>query len=149
MDNGWVKHFIDGTIEHGSDLLVEQGKASWSRGRLEGIDRVEIWHQGRFIAIQGPGEYWQSDTFEVGVLESDSQLVSRTIYRKFYPENTHMRFEEVLGSRFISVGFPELADGDGHVMKVSHQWCGLWLKLDMSVENLGTSCDVVMKPGGM
>ena len=68
----WIKLFEDGSSEHGSDRDIVDGKASWSRGRLVGIQSVYIndkrnacvlrmpkteWHQyDRYLSMISPGE---------------------------------------------------------------------------------------------
>lgn len=42
MNGAWVKFFSDGTHETGSDKDIACGRASWSKGRLDGIIEVSI-----------------------------------------------------------------------------------------------------------
>lgn len=79
---GWVKHFADGTTERGDDSLVARRAASWSRGRLDSLVRVEL-HQGTIQAtIEGLGEYWQADTYEARIGVNEGVLVQRMICKK-------------------------------------------------------------------
>ena len=135
MDNGWVKHFIDGTIEHGSDLLVEQRLASWSRGRLDGIDHVEVWYGGRFVSLQGQGEFWQSDTFEARVLANSSTLIKRTISKKLNDKDHWVVLffngpENIVGAKIVSeVNLPM-----AHVftqIQIKREWVGEWFSMDL------------------
>ena len=64
---GWIKLFADGTKEVGTDYDVSRKKASWSRGRLEGMVGAEIIHGNKSIAIYAPGVFWQSDDYEITV----------------------------------------------------------------------------------
>jgi len=61
-DNGWIKSFVDKTNLVGLDKDVPSGKCSWRRSRLEGMTSCVLNHGHKMIAIQGDGEYWQSDT---------------------------------------------------------------------------------------
>ena len=79
---GWVKHFADGSTERGEDRMVARRAASWSRGRLDNLVRVTL-HQGTAQAtIEGPGEYWQADTFEARIGVNEGILVQRMICKK-------------------------------------------------------------------
>lgn len=40
MIGSWIKSFVDGSIETGSDRDIEEKKASWSKGRLDCIKEV-------------------------------------------------------------------------------------------------------------
>ena len=40
MIGSWIKSFVDGSIETGTDGDIEENKASWSKGRLDGIKDV-------------------------------------------------------------------------------------------------------------
>jgi len=62
---GWTKYFIDSTSENGSDKLIEAGKASWRRGRLDGMVAADISNGKVTVSIGSPavGQFWQSDTF--------------------------------------------------------------------------------------
>ena len=60
--NGWLKCFTDHTTESGTDELVQQKLASWSRGRLEGLAAVQLfWNNHEIQYVADEGEYWQSD----------------------------------------------------------------------------------------
>ena len=62
--NGWTKIFRNGTIEDGGDHLVQQGKASWSRGCLTDIKTVELEVNRWLFSISGTtGNWHQSDDF--------------------------------------------------------------------------------------
>ena len=72
MSNGWIKLFTDGSLEDGSDELIDSNKASWSKGRLDNIKSVYIngnkytvglkilntkWHQfDRYLTLVGSNE---------------------------------------------------------------------------------------------
>lgn len=69
----WIKRFIDGTEEHGTDRAIKEGRASWSKGKLKymvgcrlmgfmcvadiHLDETE-WHQfDKFIVPLGYTQY--------------------------------------------------------------------------------------------
>ncbi len=78
----WTKRFADGSLLHGEDKDVAQGLASWSKSRLDQMVGTELSHDGYSIEIYGPGEYWQSDTYESVFLGSGVELTQRRIERK-------------------------------------------------------------------
>lgn len=69
--NGWIKYFAFGEPEYGQDKDILRKKASWSKGRLENMIGAEVYHNNfRVIKISGPGQYHQSDDFEISMLKS-------------------------------------------------------------------------------
>lgn len=80
MNSGWVKFFADGTREDGFDHLVDNRQASWSRGRLTGMVRTEVVHNGIVVlSINGLGNFWQSDDFEISMITNKSKRCIRRI----------------------------------------------------------------------
>lgn len=88
MGNGWVKYFADGKKEFGYDQLVREKKASWSKGRLDNMTAVELHHNGTTIAIEGTGQFWQSDTLETSLFSLNTQFVKRTLSKKIHERDT-------------------------------------------------------------
>jgi hypothetical protein len=80
--NGWIKHFADGSKEVGTDQAVYAKKASWSKGRLADMIGAEVVHGNKRIAILVPGEFWQSDDYDVSFLQSTPSLVKRRLQYK-------------------------------------------------------------------
>lgn len=81
MANGWTKYFDDGTCEYGLDTDSE---ASWSKGRLDGMNAVSITHGDQHIAISkvpGTGEFWQADVMEATVFLGTRLVARRIMYR--------------------------------------------------------------------
>jgi hypothetical protein len=66
--NGWVKFFIDGETEEGYDSWIDQGQASWRRGRLDGLCGVVIHQSSRSYGLwAGEGDWWQEDVMVASV----------------------------------------------------------------------------------
>lgn len=65
LSRGWTKFFIDGGIEPGTDLLIEQGKASWRSGRLHDIVAVNIRENfyDYTLITTGDSEWWQGNEY--------------------------------------------------------------------------------------
>lgn len=93
----WTKYFIDGAMYEGSDEAISLKQASWRNSRNEGISKVILEHKPYRISIEGLGEYWQSDTYNVFLMENGSSTVTkRRIQRKF---NNDDKFMEVIKDR--------------------------------------------------
>lgn len=80
----WIKRFVDGTTEIGTDDLVRSRRASWSRGRLDAMAAVslssgdlEVWLGGTL-----PSAFWQSDDLEVNLLEVNPKRIVRRVQRR-------------------------------------------------------------------
>jgi hypothetical protein len=70
----WLKLFTDGTLEHGSDELIAKREASWTRGRLDGIEKVRLFNRRRTCSLIVPNTNWhQFDRFSVIVSEGTQQ----------------------------------------------------------------------------
>ena len=90
--NGWVKYFLDGTTERGDDEAVGQKLASWSKGRLSGMEGVSICYNGVIAAIFGEGEFWQSDDWSVPLFISEGELFARRISKKITEDDKAIVF---------------------------------------------------------
>jgi hypothetical protein len=67
---GWLKLFTDDTKEYGDDKSIQDGKASWSRGRLNNIKEVRLFGLNRTCSLTVPDTTWhQFDRFVVPVAE--------------------------------------------------------------------------------
>jgi hypothetical protein len=87
--DGWIKYFFDRKPEHGSDQDVANKVASWSNGCLSNMTGVEIYHQGRkVITMGGLGVYHQSDDFDVSLLQSVPNLVTRRLQKQITPRDS-------------------------------------------------------------
>jgi hypothetical protein len=72
----WVKLFVDGSKEHGSDQEIAKGNASWSRGRLDGIREVRLFGKTQVCSLSVPNTLWhQFDRFIVVVSEGTPQPI--------------------------------------------------------------------------
>ena len=54
----WIKHFTDGSTEEGSDHNIAFGNASWTRGRLEDISKVELTNGAYNAILEVPKTEW-------------------------------------------------------------------------------------------
>lgn len=67
---GWTKFFGDKQPLHEPD--------SWSRTPLVNMSGVQLIHNDKLLAIYGPGDYWQSDSFESEIVLTGSPPVRLT-----------------------------------------------------------------------
>jgi hypothetical protein len=75
----WIKEFTDGTTERGSDVDIAAGKASWSKGRLGGIQSVKLLHDLWTVTLVVPETNWhQFDRFQVDLSQLGEQTPKRT-----------------------------------------------------------------------
>ena len=127
-NNGWVKHFLDGKAEYGYDHLIKANQASWSRGRLTGMCAVEIVHNDKIITgIHGPGEYHQSDDYEVSMISDRYRLLKRRIQKLIsstdlfiHADKDHVRF---YGISIVNLEGPSIA-------RVQKDMIGQWLTVE-------------------
>lgn len=95
---GWIKHFIDGSQEDGSDLLITQGKASWRNGCLDNIISVDIRENGYLYSLickdlgdPPRREWWQGDNYHSRFIPNQTVpgvCVLRFVQFKILPEDT-------------------------------------------------------------
>lgn len=78
---GWVKNFYGSNKEYGYDDLVEEKKASWSRGLLDNIESVAIFNQDskKTFTLAVPNTEWhQFDRYHSIVSVSAESICYRT-----------------------------------------------------------------------
>lgn len=79
----WIKYFSDGKQETGSDRHVREGRASWSRGRLDSMIGVMLHFVQKYVTLQGEGPFWQRDIF-TSSYNLPSRRVARQIGKKIH-----------------------------------------------------------------
>ena len=145
-NNGWIKKFEDDTMELGYDPLIEQKKASWSKGRQDGIVSVVMNHEDLFAYINSdvPGEYYQYDEYESSAF-GESKLIERVIMCK---ADNRFHYEHVLlGNRSITATLKSYDKGTiiwhensrgelgigGHAYKINPKNINKWLAVCMNI----------------
>jgi len=123
----WIKFFKDGPSEHGSDIDINNGKASWSRGRLNNITFVQLFEDRTCLNMNVPNTSWhQYDRF-VAPLGEYGKNVSARIARVVQAEikSCHVG----LSAQYICINhtaFINLQDSsDGRV--ITSKDIGLWI----------------------
>lgn len=86
----WIKRFVDSTEEYGSDRDIEEGKASWSKGRLEGIKECVLSAFGHEVIVSIPDTEWhQFDRMEVPVSVGQHMSIRRARVLQVKIKATH------------------------------------------------------------
>jgi hypothetical protein len=80
---GWTKLFGDKQPLHEPE--------SWSRTPSENMTGVELVYNDKKLAIYGPGEFWQSDSFECDVVQFGAPPVKLT----------HRRIEKLIDKECV------------------------------------------------
>lgn len=127
----WIKHFADGSKLIGSDEDVKKGTASWSKTSLDNMVGAELVHGDFHLTIQGPGKYWQSDTYEALMPGPGCRLIKRRVERLIEPSDNFMRMQ--IGLRAGYVNFcPDLSCG-GFFYKIKPYEYNHWLILECNL----------------
>lgn len=137
--NGWIKVFKDGSEEKGLDSAVERGEASWSRGRLDDMEEVILIQDNKVLSIVGPGEFWQSDDYEVSFFETKAKKVKRRIQKKITKK------DEVMHTTFFHEGkvvvFTPLSEKYNYTAdektKLDESLIGKWFTIEVDLEQGG------------
>jgi hypothetical protein len=126
----WKKYFSDGTSSTGTDRDCMTGKASWRKSRNQYMVGAEIEHDGRLIGIYGPGEYWQTDTYEATVRSTGHPtLIQRKICRKLEASDLYYSFrKEPVMTR---VWFDK--QSHGRMARLSSGNTGQWFILELDI----------------
>jgi hypothetical protein len=129
----WVKKFIDGIDEMGSNEAIRIGRASWTRGRLHGIKTVYLTHGLITIGISGQGEYHQSDTYESQVGINGSKMIARRVERKIVRTDRHFSIFTLPNSLHISFNQPELPNTK--IITVKKDMFDKWLIAEINLKS--------------
>ena len=127
----WIKHFVDARNEIGKDADIIQGKASWSRGRLEGITSATLSYAGTIIIVSGR-DIWQKDQYG-GVVGTTPQRLSRSLGTKITQHDVGKKLY-LYGPNRLEVYYLTMADivplGDHITIQPQHvgQWAVVTIK---------------------
>jgi len=137
--DGWTKYFVDNTIEEGYDDLVSARKASWSKGRLTGIESVELRHSGICLDVNlGDGIWHQQDTMISNVVAgtiSPGIVVARFVGRQFNEQDVGKKIALLSLVTHHSLRFTE---NEGQV--VEPKMFGSWIVGCINVEKKVVQC---------
>lgn len=145
-DNGWIKFFANGSRHQGLDRDIDSGLCSWSRSQLHSMIGAKLNHDGVSIEINGPGDYWQSDSLEAIMRLGQTtrpMFCSRRIQRKILdtdkflvvrkPTRHHLLLE-------ISPSNPtKNLDNVEDVLVFKKEEIGQWLIAEVEADQLTTT----------
>jgi hypothetical protein len=139
--SSWIKYFNDGSEEKGSDEDIEKGLASWSRGRLEGIESVSLFKEGHKASIVIPNTEWHHFDRYVALLEygaNESARVARVIQAEIKEDHVGRRllyssrlqrkeaidyYEEKI---IMDCLFSNLSPGEQELVNINKEHTGRW-----------------------
>jgi len=134
---GWIKHFIDGESEVGSDSLVRRHQASWTHGRHDGLCAVDLHFKEKIFTLScGVGEYWQSDTMIACMMKGASvpgQMVTRRISRKITAEDIGKKIYKTSRDDCIKITFDRESDNSTIINTIKTTHVNQWLVLEVSI----------------
>lgn len=129
----WVKQYLDGTNYTGTDEAVVRGEASWRRSRNTGIASVSLYHNGAEMKIDGPGEFWQSDTYEAMFPDpGPSRIIKRRIMRMLQPSD--MYFTYTICRNGVHVNFDKKTR-EGRLQLIPQREYGKWFVLELDTRS--------------
>ena len=87
----WVKKYSDGSWLLG---LEDDPSTSWSRTKLSDMVGVKLVRGGYNYTLEmdGPGEYWQSDTYEASATTGEVRMTKTRIEKRV--EESKWQIEE-------------------------------------------------------
>lgn len=132
MANGWTKYFEDCSCEYGLD--TDPG-ASWSRGRLDGMNAVSLTHGDQHIAISkvpGPGEFWQADVMEATVFLG-THRVARQIMCYIDPGDARLDIYQTEHSTMLRVTVDVFSPPGDLSEEIPQDKKGNWLVLEYDI----------------
>jgi len=126
----WVKFFKDRTTERGSDLDIEEKKASWSKGRLDDIISVQISQRTLCGVMSIPDTEWhQYDRYmaSLSVGPQQSFRSARVIQAKVNTKHLGKNIIITNSTGIISIELTNQSTKDTMPIKSEH--VGLWITL--------------------
>lgn len=137
--HGWIKHFVDGTKEIGTDFDARMKRVSWSRGRLTGMIAAEIIHGNKRMAIISPGRFWQSDDYEVNIYEPTPSLRVRRLQRQIRKEDHMMIVQREADSIVVNVSSMYLSNAAAFDLA---GYEGKWITIEYNLQTRKFKCGI-------
>lgn len=138
MFDGWTKHFLDDTTECGTNQDVARKLASWSKGRLYGMWGACIKEGKQHLHINGLGDFWQSDDYEVQLAEKWPSMVVRRLQKKLSTGDIFVdikRFGEYGLEAYVGKAEDLKNPPRGERNMLADKDIGKWLTLEMDLVN--------------
>jgi len=128
---GWTKFYADGTKYEGSDLHVKAKVASWRNSKSNEMVAACIEHGGFCMRINGLGDYWQSDKYEVDYPRNNAVLLRRRIEKRIDVNDKYFRL--LKKDNLMCITFNGQPDGGRHY-PVPAKWRNKWLILEYDLK---------------
>lgn len=130
----WMKYFNDGTVEQGTDKDIALEKASWSKGRLKGINAALLHYSGALVKVTA-SEIWQKDQFITGIGPYPPSRIARSLGIKVTTADigqcAYLHHE---GSHVYTLSFAPMVRGN--YIRISENDVGKWLVV--KINKVGT-----------
>jgi hypothetical protein len=135
----WIKVFEDGSIERGLDSDILNKKASWSKGSLSGIAKVQISEKMTEGLLSVPQTDWHhfdryiADISCVG--KATSQRICRVIQAEIKPQHIGAYLcYNIKDQRFVwaSVANSFSKQDAQNVIQITNDLVGKWISLCVS-----------------
>jgi len=132
----WTKHFANSTTYVGEDTAISRGQASWRRSQNLDMVQVDLEHNGILLSIIGPGQYWQSDSYETMVSGSVPSLTTRRIERYIEPGEKDLYYRATSTQGIVS--FNTYLEGSKYI-PILPPWEKKWFVLEHDIQtgNIG------------
>ena len=138
MDS-WIKYFSDSSTEIGSDFLIQNKQASWSKGRLDSIIKVQIISNNYTVELCGSGNWWQSDDF-IAKIHQQPIRIRRRIQKQIFDTDCFIVADIKPEGTAISVcDILNIADSK-KFYKIPRSYVGCWCVVEINEQTLKTCC---------
>jgi len=128
----WVKYFQDASPEIGTDRAIEAGEASWSRGRLHDIVKVQLSNRLLTVIAEVSNTEWhQFDRYHAYIGESEhpeSVRVARVVQAKVQKEHVG---RDLLYNNNTYL-FQVTVNGEGRGYKITEDNVGKWITISIT-----------------
>jgi hypothetical protein len=128
----WIKYFTNGSQLVGTDRDIAAGLISWSKTPTNLLS-CSFEYDNFILNIVGPGEYWQSDTYESVYSNPAPKLIRRRIEKLIDSMDNYFRL--IQKSDLLKVVFNSLKQEDGgKFIHIPSSWIGQWLIVEYDIK---------------
>ena len=138
MESGtWLKFFNDGTLERGSDVDIDKGLASWSKGRQDNIKSVHLEHNFNTCCLSLPNTQWyQYDRYMAMLGQAGNNVSKRTgrvIQAQIKQEHVGKTLSSMVSKGITVANLDDTPSENGILISQKH--VGLWVTMYILVNN--------------
>jgi hypothetical protein len=144
--SAWIKIFKDGSSEHGTDLEVDTGKASWTKGRLDSIVEVQISNKAIVACLTlSETEWYQFDRFIIDFDTQEKTRVFKVIQGKITRKHVGKYLRETHINTCMYNFFLDNKTSSDRDIFITKDMVDLWV--GVSLPEIGTPCVCVSEKG--